>query len=77
MFNFSERDYQVNKGDRVAQLIIEKICMADVHEVQVLVILLPLGVGGYCSRCWWIWVDRNKKLELLSFYYSQSLREHI
>ena len=33
MFNFSDKDFQVTAGDRVAQLIIEKIAMLPVEEV--------------------------------------------
>ena len=34
MFNFSDKDFQVTAGDRVAQLIIEKIAMLPVEEVD-------------------------------------------
>ena len=34
MFNFSDKDYSVNYGDRLAQLVIEKISMMDVVEVE-------------------------------------------
>lgn len=33
LFNHGSEDFQVKKGDRVAQLILERICMADVEEV--------------------------------------------
>lgn len=33
LFNHGSEDFKVNKGDRVAQLILERICMAEVEEV--------------------------------------------
>lgn len=33
LFNFSDDAFAVKKGDRIAQLILEKIVMADVEEV--------------------------------------------
>lgn len=34
LFNHGNEDFKVNKGDRVAQLILERICMADIEEVN-------------------------------------------
>uniref|UniRef100_A0AC35TGF9 Deoxyuridine 5'-triphosphate nucleotidohydrolase n=1 Tax=Rhabditophanes sp. KR3021 TaxID=114890 RepID=A0AC35TGF9_9BILA len=34
LFNFSKEDFQVNVGDRIAQLICEKICHPEYTEVQ-------------------------------------------
>lgn len=34
MFNFSNEDFEVKKGERVAQLIIEKISLPDVVQVE-------------------------------------------
>ena len=34
LFNFGKEDFEVNKGDRIAQLILEKICMADAVLVE-------------------------------------------
>lgn len=34
LFNHGSEDFKVNKGDRVAQLILERICMADIEEVS-------------------------------------------
>ena len=34
LFNHGSEDFKVNKGDRVAQLILERICMADIQEVN-------------------------------------------
>ncbi|XP_057837323.2 deoxyuridine 5'-triphosphate nucleotidohydrolase isoform X2 [Cryptomeria japonica] len=36
LFNHSDHDFQVNSGDRIAQLIIEKILTPEVLEVDVL-----------------------------------------
>lgn len=33
LFNHGSEDFKVNKGDRVAQLILERICMAEIKEV--------------------------------------------
>lgn len=35
LFNHGETDFQVEKGDRVAQLILEKVEMSVVEEVEV------------------------------------------
>lgn len=34
LFNHSEQDFEIKRGDRVAQLILEKISMADIVEVD-------------------------------------------
>ncbi|KAI9574498.1 dUTP pyrophosphatase [Boletus coccyginus] len=34
LFNLSDQDFEVQEGDRVAQLVIEKICNPDVLEVE-------------------------------------------
>ena len=34
MFNLGQTDYPVKKGDRIAQLILEKILMAEIEEVD-------------------------------------------
>jgi dUTP pyrophosphatase len=36
LFNHSDNEFVISKGDRVAQLILEKISMAEVLEVEVL-----------------------------------------
>lgn len=33
LFNHGSEDFKIEKGDRVAQLILERICMADIEEV--------------------------------------------
>ncbi|XP_054711404.1 deoxyuridine 5'-triphosphate nucleotidohydrolase-like [Uloborus diversus] len=35
LFNFGEENFQVSKGDRIAQLICEQICYPDIEEVEV------------------------------------------
>lgn len=34
LFNHGSEDFQVNKGDRIAQLILERICMAQLEEAR-------------------------------------------
>ncbi|KAJ3565812.1 hypothetical protein NP233_g7409 [Leucocoprinus birnbaumii] len=48
LFNLSDRDFQVEEGDRVAQLIIERIYNPDVLEVNDLDETLR-GAGGFGS----------------------------
>uniref|UniRef100_A0A5B6ZE11 Deoxyuridine 5'-triphosphate nucleotidohydrolase n=1 Tax=Davidia involucrata TaxID=16924 RepID=A0A5B6ZE11_DAVIN len=48
LFNHSEIDFEVNVGDRIAQLIIEKIMTPDVTEVDDLDSTVR-GVGGFGS----------------------------
>mmetsp|Transcript_19686 Transcript_19686/g.28732 ORF Transcript_19686/g.28732 Transcript_19686/m.28732 type:complete len:151 (+) Transcript_19686:1-453(+) len=48
LFNFGEEDFVVEKGDRVAQLILEKIsmsCVVDVNELSD----TARGAGGFGS----------------------------
>jgi len=48
LFNLSDNDFEVKEGDRIAQLIIEKIHTPDVLEVQDLDETLR-GAGGFGS----------------------------
>eukprot|EP00640_Fibrocapsa_japonica_P002706 CAMPEP_0113936880 /NCGR_PEP_ID=MMETSP1339-20121228/3638_1 /TAXON_ID=94617 /ORGANISM="Fibrocapsa japonica" /LENGTH=257 /DNA_ID=CAMNT_0000939449 /DNA_START=196 /DNA_END=969 /DNA_ORIENTATION=+ /assembly_acc=CAM_ASM_000762 len=48
LFNHASEDFAVAKGDRVAQLIIERICMAEVVEVDDLP-ETARGAGGFGS----------------------------
>jgi len=48
LFNFGDEDFVVEKGDRVAQLILEKISMADAVEVEELADT-ERGAGGFGS----------------------------
>ncbi|CAG8583567.1 7026_t:CDS:2 [Diversispora eburnea] len=34
LFNFGDKDYQVHEGDRIAQLILERICTPEVVQVE-------------------------------------------
>jgi len=50
LFNHSDKDFEVKPGDRVAQLILERIAIADVHEVDDLPdAVTERGAGGYGS----------------------------
>ncbi|XP_006817345.1 deoxyuridine 5'-triphosphate nucleotidohydrolase-like [Saccoglossus kowalevskii] len=48
MFNFSESEFEVKKGDRIAQLICEKIYMPELEECEKLDDS-ERGVGGFGS----------------------------
>jgi len=48
LFNHSEKDFPVQVGDRVAQLILERIIVPDVVEVQELPDTIR-GAGGFGS----------------------------
>ena len=48
VFNFGEEEFKVERGDRIAQLIVEKIEEVRVREVQVLE-ETERGEGGYGS----------------------------
>lgn len=48
LFNHSDIDFTIKRGDRIAQLILERICMADIEEVMELSIT-DRGEGGFGS----------------------------
>ena len=48
LFNHSEQDFEIKRGDRIAQLILERICMADLVEVEELS-STERGSGGFGS----------------------------
>jgi deoxyuridine 5'-triphosphate nucleotidohydrolase len=48
LFNFSDEPFQVNRGDRIAQLILERIAHAEVVEVDELSDT-ERGAGGFGS----------------------------
>ncbi len=48
MFNFDDNDFQVKQGDRIAQLILEKIAIAPVMQVESLDDTIR-GEGGFGS----------------------------
>lgn len=48
LFNFGPNEFKVNQGDRIAQLICERICYADIEEVENLDIT-ERGENGFGS----------------------------
>lgn len=48
LFNFSDTDFEIKYGDRIAQLIIEKITLTEIQEVEDLS-LTERGEGGFGS----------------------------
>lgn len=48
LFNFSKETFEVKKGDRVAQLVCEKICYPDLVELETLD-ETERGAGGFGS----------------------------
>jgi dUTP pyrophosphatase len=48
LFNHSNFDFEIKKGDRIAQLILERICMANILEVDELA-ATERGISGYGS----------------------------
>jgi len=48
LFNFGEEDFKVSYGDRIAQLIIEKITYTEIEEVEDLN-NTDRGEGGFGS----------------------------
>ena len=48
LFNHGDVDFEIKRGDRVAQLILERICMAGVQEVEEL-FETKRGTGGFGS----------------------------
>jgi len=48
LFNFGKEDFQVNIGDRVAQLILEQVSMVNAKEVEELDVT-ERGEGGFGS----------------------------
>ncbi|SHO78184.1 deoxyuridine triphosphate diphosphatase (dUTPase) [Malassezia sympodialis ATCC 42132] len=48
LFNFGSEDFQFHAGDRIAQLIVEKISMPDIEEVETLD-ETERGSGGFGS----------------------------
>ena len=50
LFNHSDSDFQVKVGDRVAQLILERIAIADVEEVEGELTLTSVAHAHTCSH---------------------------
>lgn len=48
LFNFGEEDFVVKQGDRIAQLILEQVCMVDAIQVEELDETVR-GAGGFGS----------------------------
>ncbi|EIW73401.1 deoxyuridine 5'-triphosphate nucleotidohydrolase [Tremella mesenterica] len=48
LFNYSNEDFVIKQGDRIAQLILERICLAPIVEVTDLDVT-SRGVGGFGS----------------------------
>ena len=48
LFNHGPEDFEIKRGDRIAQLILERICMAEVQETEDL-FETTRGVGGFGS----------------------------
>jgi deoxyuridine 5'-triphosphate nucleotidohydrolase len=48
LFNLGDKDFEIKRGDRIAQMILERICMADVAEVTELSETVR-GSGGFGS----------------------------
>lgn len=48
LFNFSETDFKISQGDRIAQLVLEKIITPEVAEVKSLE-ATDRGAGGFGS----------------------------
>lgn len=58
LFNFSDSEFKVNHGDRIAQLIIEKYTRTDIEEVEDLDATVR-GEGGFGSTG--VKLDENKE----------------
>jgi dUTPase len=48
LFNFGDAPFNVARGDRIAQLVLEKICMAELEELPTLD-RTDRGDGGFGS----------------------------
>lgn len=54
LFNFSDNDFKINEGDRIAQMIIEYVVETEVKEVEELD-ETQRGEGGFGSTGVKIW----------------------
>ena len=52
LINNGNQDFTVKQGDRIAQLILEKVSTPSVHEVQTL--------DETDQGSWWIWQYRSE-----------------
>ena len=48
LFNHGDQDFDIKRGDRIAQLVLERISMAEAIEVEELT-LTERGNGGFGS----------------------------
>ena len=68
LFNFGDEDFNIRTGDRIAQLIIERVMMSQVVVVDVSVwavhVLTMLGARLNCTRFWGLWLY-GKELGIL------------
>lgn len=53
LFNFSDQEFKINEGDRIAQLIIEKIIIPEIEEVKEINEETKRGEGGFGSTGKW------------------------
>lgn len=50
LFNHSKKDFSIQKGDRIAQLVLEKIVMADIKQISAEELdITARGEGGFGS----------------------------
>lgn len=50
LFNHSTKDFEIRKGDRIAQLVLEKIVMAEVKQItEEELLTTDRGSGGFGS----------------------------
>lgn len=50
LFNHSQKDFQIQKGDRIAQLVLERIVMADIKQITAEELdTTARGEGGFGS----------------------------
>ena len=59
LFNLSKCDYKVKKGDRIAQLILERIYTPPLVEVQVLFTIIILSSQNLNNN---YWIIRNYQI---------------
>lgn len=50
LFNHSSTDFEVKRGDRIAQLICEKIYYPELQEVEVIFIFFNYHFCNFCFR---------------------------
>ena len=63
LFNHNDVDFEIKRGDRIAQLILERISMADCVEVEELADT-ERGTGGFGSTGVSEEIDSSKKQKI-------------